>query len=271
MGNKKNITLMTFNTLGLPFLSKNISGRYKKTAELITKAQPDIVCLQELFFYRNYFLFRNNLPDYPYAVFQKYMVGPRGGLVIFSKLPIEKAAFVPFTYPAGARTPWYTRGAGNGVLVAKLKDHPLLIATTHLTSDAVHNLEPKHTYYKIIRSQSEEVAQVFNNFSKQENLILTGDFNIAKDSELYNNFMKTTHAQDAFPKDTKATFISKRLRYFYQSQVSSRIDYIFLKQKSKKFDIINSSHLYEKEVPLSDGTMSYLSDHVGLQITFSIF
>jgi endonuclease/exonuclease/phosphatase family metal-dependent hydrolase len=266
---QKKLSLVTFNTLGVPFFAPNITKRYKKIAQLINDSDYDIVCLQELFSYYHLFLFKNNLKKFPNVAYQKNLLGPRGGLAIFSKLQLNNPDFHTYSIPKNARFPFHTKLVQNGVLSSIIEPFSIRICTTHLTSDIEHNLTPKNDYYNLIKAQSIEAANVFNNYAKSgQPIIMTGDFNIAKHSLLYKEFLETTHANDVFEKDETATYYNERLGFYFKALASNRIDYIFY--KTKNIVPLTIENIFIEEVAIRKHKKTYLSDHIGLHCTLSV-
>lgn len=262
------LKLLTFNTLGTPFFAKDITTRYKRTAEIINNSAIDIVCLQELFSVYNKYLFDKWLTNYPYKIAKYSPFGVYGGLAIYSKVPISFEEFHLYSYPQGTAIPFYTRLAKSGILVCKLQDVPLRLATTHLTTDTVHNITPKNKRYNLIRSQILQAADLFTH--NETSIVLTGDFNTAKNSMLYNEFLKTTDAIDSFSEFDDITYSPQRTPYRFPAEVASRIDFIFYKQHKNRIKMSEKSHMFTEKEVLSDGKSSYLSDHIGLTTTLEL-
>ncbi|MGH7204494.1 MAG: endonuclease/exonuclease/phosphatase family protein [Candidatus Levyibacteriota bacterium] len=268
---KKQLSLLTFNTFGVPFLAPDITMRYKYIAQEINHGSYDIVCLQELFSYYNFYLFKKRLSKFPYVAYHKNILGPRGGLAIFSKYPLSDQEFFTYSYPADASIPFYTKIAQNGMLSATVKDFSLRLCTTHLSSDLEHNLTPKNKLYKLIRSQSEEAARQMNAYAQTSSaVILMGDFNIGKNSELYKSFLSTTQAKDIFAKKEIKTYYSDRFKYFYTAYVPAIIDYIFIKTASKKVIPLKTEYAFNQHIEFASGKKSYLSDHIGLNCILEV-
>jgi endonuclease/exonuclease/phosphatase family metal-dependent hydrolase len=266
----KKLSLLTFNTLGTPLFAPYITKRYRKTAQLINESDADIVFLQEIFTYYHFYLFQKKLTKFPYAIYQKNFYGPLGGLVIFSKIPLTDPAFKTFSFPKKAVVPWYTRVMRHGILSAKVKNVPVRVATTHLSSDNVHDLTPKNTLYNLIKSQSEETAAWVNQYSSQEeSLVLAGDFNIAKNSQLYQDLLVAAKITDAYAKADTPTYFPDRVSYFYQAP-KDRCDFIFYKNGKKKLKIQTTDHQFVERELLSNGDLSYLSDHIGLHCILEV-
>ena len=264
-GEKKQLSILTFNTFGTPLFAPDITKRYHYIAREINNGPYDVVCLQELFSYYNFYLFKKRLKKFPYVSYHKNILGPRGGLAIFSKYPLTQQEFLKYSFPGGAAVPFYTKIAQPGLLSCTIKDFSLRIGTTHLSSDLVHKLTPKDKLYKLIKSQSQEAAAQVNRYAEKfDTTLLMGDFNIAKHSELYTSFLAQTQTKDLFANDELKTYYRDRFNYIYTAYNSERIDYMFLKTATNKLKITKTEHVLREPVTFADGKKSYLSDHIGL-------
>lgn len=257
------LNLLTFNTLGTPVFAPDIRKRYLKTAELINASEIDVVCLQEIFSHYNKHWFNKGLTNFPYRVYKPFVPGLHGGLAMYSRIPLEFVNYKQFVYPKGMRVPFYTLLARSGILMARFKDIPLNLATTHLASDVVHNLTPENKLYKLIQTQLEQTADVFNKLAETNNTLLAGDFNLSTDSQLYDEFIDNTHALDLFKGDTTPSYANNRIPYIYIAETSRRIDYIFYKGK-KHIQVKKKEMRFGEKVESKDGKPFYLSDHTAL-------
>ena len=264
------LSLLSFNTLGTPFFAPLITKRYKKAAEFINKEDVDIICLYELFTYYHFYLFQKRLTNFPFAIYQKNIFGPRGGVVIFSKIPLTDQVFTDYKYHKGTYVPFYNRLACHGVLSAQIEGSPLRILASHLSSDTTHTLTPKNKLYNLIHSQSQQAAELINaTVQKEFSVIFTVDLNIAKHTALYEEFLDKTKAEDAFAKDEFPTYYPDRVSYFYKSP-ESRCDFIFFKSPLKKIKVQETNYAFVEKEYLSGGDLSYLSDHIGLHCILQV-
>src|SRR5687768_3605358 len=143
MGTKP-VSVINFNVLGAPFdpynirktiFRTNIRKRNKEAAQKLNTSNADIIALQEVATYTQYRIFKKHLTNYPYIVYQKFLVGPKGGLVIFSKIPIKKHSYQTFKNKGGYRNKSIVGHAmRNGILIAKCTDFPLYILNTQLVA-----------------------------------------------------------------------------------------------------------------------------------------
>jgi endonuclease/exonuclease/phosphatase family metal-dependent hydrolase len=262
------LNLLTFNTLGTPFFAPNIAKRYKKTTAFLNESDIDVVAFQEVFSHYNKFLLDSWMKQFPYRAYKSFSLGMYGGLAIYSRIPLTFESFHVYTYPKGLSVPSYTRLARSGILVAKFTDMPLRLATTHLSSDVVHNLTPQNRLYKLIHGQLEQSIAVFNNLSQQEPLLMTGDFNISNNSSLYDLFVAQTKAQDLFKGDSTPSYAPDRIPYIYPAETTERIDYMFYKGK-KPAKVMKKERLFVEKISSGEKPF-FLSDHMGLKAQIEI-
>jgi len=261
------ISLLDFNTFGTPVFARDIAERYKKTAEIIDESQIDVVCLQEVSTYYHFSLLKKYIQNYPYIYKKSYIYGPKGGLVILSKMPLENITYRSFTSLGSLiNLSFYTHLIKNGILMAKVKNHPLYIMNTHLVTDWEFEWSPQNHYYATVQTQVREVIKQVNLLTKRgQSVLLMGDFNMKKHSRLYEELLQQTSMSDVFKSETFPTYHCDRLDYKFKGLTSERIDFLFLKEEKTKMHVKSRGHLFEEKLKLADGKISYLSDHIGLR------
>jgi endonuclease/exonuclease/phosphatase family metal-dependent hydrolase len=260
-------SLLSFNTLGTPFFAPSITDRYKKMAEFIETSGIDVVCLQEVTTYYHVHLLKKFLKSYPYQVYKKFFLGPKGGLVIFSKLPLESVRYDGFSELGSLTT--YTRYLRNGVLSCRLKNFPIRIMNTHLISDFEYKSSLKNPYYIYLKKQVQEASILMSRFAKTEDsVVMVGDFNLTYEDPAYKDLISSTKAKDLFAKDTSPTYFGDRYNWKYNTEGSVRIDYIFLLDKYDRISVESLDHAFTDKVQITPKTRNYLSDHIGLLAKF---
>jgi sphingomyelin phosphodiesterase 2 len=262
-------SLATLNTLGIPFLSPSPRERYKALAQEFESLGVDIINLQEVHTYGLLKVLKDRLPSYPHVVYERSFVGPKGGLVTFSRHPLEKLQFTLFTF-ASQPTNWrFLRlfGFFKGTLVSKRIDVPLVIFNTHLTANGVGNWSRGSKLYPVHESQLDQLSKLIEHVTGKECLgVVSGDFNIPKCSELYRRFVDLSQAKDVFGEDDTPTFHSE---FLLAGKQVHRIDYIFTYSPGAKVEVNDSSLLFQNKVQLLNGKTSFLSDHIGLMAVLS--
>ncbi len=269
--NTMRLSCLCFNLLGAPFIAPRTSLRFKKIAEIIESSQVNIVCLQEVMTYYHLFLLKRHLPSYTNVLYKKFFYGPKGGLVIFSKIPLEKVAYKTYSKLGNFKNKSiYSKFVRNGVLLCKVKNMPLFILNTQVITDFEFDWSSQNRFYQSVSSQVDEAAKIINNLSEKGHAVLAaGDFNIAKGAKLYLDFLNNSKAVDLFGHYSHPTYYRDRLNYLFKGKKSDRIDFIFLKNNKRKIDVISTSHILDKEVRLPNGSESFLSDHIGLKVDLS--
>lgn len=265
-------SLITFNTLGTPFFAPHITQRYKKIASLFNISDATVICLQEVTTYYHLTLLQKQLTNYPYHCYQKFIYGPKGGLAIFSKIPLENCAFNRFT-ALGKLTniAFYTRLLRNGVLSCQLKGTKTTILTTHLLCDFHFDKAPGNRLYPIVQKQIEDIiAQINQLQAKDHNIFLCGDFNIQKHTQLYKHLLKETKLKDTFADNNKATYDHNRIPYKFFVKKDAQIDYLFYHGKKPHVTLTKKDVVLGKKETLANGKKYFLSDHIGLMGTFDI-
>lgn len=259
------LSVVTFNTQGTPFFSPDITGRYKAISKLLKKENPDIICFQEISTYYHLLLLKKYL-NYPYFIYKKSFHGPRGGLVTASKIPIDYIEFKNFTTLGSFRNiSFISHIIQNGMLLTKVKDSSLLIINTHTSSDFEFEWSSTNKYYNLVKGQIEQIiAEVTKQKEHLHHILLTGDFNIKKNSRLYKQILNNTGALDLFKSENFPTYYNERLNYKFPGKISARIDFIFVITKNKKHLNPTSKHLFTEKVSVHTGISSFLSDHIGL-------
>jgi endonuclease/exonuclease/phosphatase family metal-dependent hydrolase len=254
------MSAFNFNTIKGFMLSMDIVRRLPETIKILKQQNAEIIALQEIHTYLVLNFFKKKLSEYPYIAYKKYLYGPRGGLVIFSKTPLSDIKYFDFK-KRGAYTnsSFVAHLIKNGVLSCRIDSQHLYLLNTHLTPNLDFNWTEKNRFYNYINAQlhqiTELVKQVVNDGNK---VIIAGDFNTSKDSMLYKRFLSNTNLIDVF---AECDFPTLHQDYLAKNKAARRIDYIFLTDGK----VIKKDHLFTKRVILGNGKLRYLSDHIGLR------
>ena len=196
----------------------------------------------------------------------------KGGLVTLSRYPLEKVQFTPFTYPKQMKHALLYASKlihKKGALVAKIQGKALLICNTHLIPNRQGNWSRENKLYLAHEKQLEELSNLIAQVAHKETyVVVSGDFNIPKSSDLYTHFLDISHAKDIFAADDTPTFHAE---FLPSGKKAQRIDYIFLYPEEATIRIYASSLLFQNKVTLRNGKTAYLSDHIGLMAKLELF
>ncbi len=265
------VSIVSFNAMSV-FSFDSIHGfissfrpirRQQIIAETLLRENADLITLQEIHTYFVLNIYKRKL-NYPHVAYKRYIYGPRGGLVIFSKLPIEKTNYLNFSKRGSMfNSSFIAKIIRNGALICKLKNTPLTVLNVHATPNLDHADYEHNRFIKFIDAQLTQIADFMNDIKrKKEAVIIGGDLNVAKDSSTYKKFLKNSELLDVFAKDD---FPTQHQEYLPGYKKVDRIDYVFMKDFKNTAKVKSTDYLFQKKVELSKGKNRYLSDHIGLK------
>ena len=255
------MSVFNFDSLHGLLISRHIKKRQEKIIDILLEKNPDFIALQEIHTYYILSLYKNKL-NYPHVAYKKFIYGPRGGLVIFSKHPFEETEYVNFQRRGSfLNSSFIARVIRNGILVCKLRNYPLTILNTHATPNLDHDDSVNNRFVKYIESQLEQIAMLSNKITNSnQKILVAGDFNVAKNSVAYKKFLELSELTDVFKNYDTPT---QHQEYLPMNKSVKRIDYIFSKDKYADVKVVSTNELFTKKYKLAKNTQ-YLSDHIGL-------
>ena len=141
--------------------------------------------------------------------------------------------------------------------MTRLARPELCVINTHPVANHDGDWSKANRYYPLHRAQFAVLAQVVNEAAPRA--VVCGDFNIARESPLFGEFMAATGLADAFEGACPATF---RAGYLPAGATPHCIDFILTAGEIK----VESAALVfaGKESP------GYVSDHIGLRARLSL-
>lgn len=190
---------------------------------------------------------RVRLKDYR-CVFKKSAVGPQAGLVTFSKYHVETSRFTKVNHGSG-----FVGLFTKGFLYSDLEG--VAIYNIHLSANTDGDWTKSSRFYRVHRS---ELAILLDTLSYRANMpiIVTGDFNIAGDSDIFDDFTESSRLNDMLGNDYRPTFHKE---FLPEGEPGRRIDQIL-----STGDKLNTLRLYEDPIKLGGVSLLYPSDHMGL-------
>ncbi len=254
----KMLSIATFNVQGTPIFSADTYNRIRKIAEVLNSTDVDIINLQEIFTYQHLVIFKKILKNFHYCLFQGFIFGPKGGLVTFSKVSIEKQKYISYSSVTLTKKLFLSKG----ILINKIKNSSIFIVNTHLTANRDNNWSKNNRFYLIHKNQITEFSNIINRIQDYDFVISGGDFNISKKCSLYRQLIAESKSQDLFKKYGFPTFHKE---FMTEDENSHRIDYLLIKVNENKFSVVNKEHIFAKQLISEDNNRGFLSDHVGLK------
>ncbi|WWC60189.1 uncharacterized protein I303_102754 [Kwoniella dejecticola CBS 10117] len=258
----RSLKVLSFNVWGLAIISKDRAARIKAISDYLASSNYDIVCLQELWVYKDFETVREGCrKNLPFSRF--FHTGALGsGLAIFTRFPLISAQALPYSLsgsPAQAFAGdfFVKKAAANIVII-----HPILgeieIWNTHMHAAGEH---PPDTRQAHRIAQSWQLANAIKNGAAKGRYILAmGDFNsqpwsipigmLKNHANLTDSFASVTHTanMDLSPQPTPDEALrsygmtcdsplntysaGKPIPHNVLEKGGKRLDYIFFRQPS---------------------------------------
>ena len=252
--------------LGVPIVPTRMTKRFIQITREFERMQPDIIALQEVYTGPQLTNLAKLLPSYPHIAYKPYVSGPRGGLAVFSKIPIESCAFIKLTKKEAITKKFVmSRVVRKGILVCRFQGYDLTLLNTQLNANLDSDWSPENRFMPVIRRQLTQLKDVIKEYQQTEkNLMVVGDFNIPKGSPIYNVFLKDIKMKDAFSRFSGPTL---HLWFFEGWKVLERLDFIFY--SGKNIQIKKSTEIFTEKYSVTRRFEGYLSDHIGLKVDIS--
>jgi hypothetical protein len=260
------LTVVTLNAAGL-FQPPAARRRARQIARLLDPLALDIFNAQEIHTYGLFRILAGSLPSLQYASWKPGLAGPRGGLVTFSRHPVGHTSFhssAPTVRRLGALAPKRALldSLHKGVLITEFAPLPTVVLNAHFVADTDGDWSPEGRFaptHKAILADLRELADSRRWHGRD--LVVTGDFNVARSSGLYSEFIRQTGWVDAFSGTQEPTF---RPEYLPAGARLECVDYLLAQGECRPE---NASLIFEDEVALGVGRSIHLSDHLGLKAT----
>jgi len=263
----KLLSVATLNTFTITLHPRSLFFRFKALSHFFNHSDLQVLYLQEVFTYAHLYLLKSQLIKFQFYCFEPSLIGPKGGLVIFSRFPIYKKEYQIFD------TTFAPRGKASlekilkkGILVACTKSK-IYFVNTHLSAIIDGDYSRNGKYTRVLESQIMQLHKVISNYSRNI-CIIAGDFNLAKDSLWYQVLLNRDNLQDVFKDEDSVTmhpeFLSSKQRAHW-------IDYVLVNTPENWIGgIADRKLLFKNKVVLTKRQKDFISDHLGLQVSLSI-
>ena len=257
------LRVLTLNTWGLLYISKDLEERMSAIADELAKGRYHLVHLQEVWSHRHFQLIEQRVKSVlPYAhYFHSGLIG--SGCATFSHYPIIDTFFHKFSHNGYfwdvLHGDWYG-GKGVGVAVIQHPDSTIHSFNTHLHADYPGGLSSGLAECRML--QIYQLVQCLRHTTRPgDRIILTGDMNHTSDSLGMEAFCTLSGLKDTYvTADTKPeecfTLNTNTNKYVPEGEVTSRIDFIFTSDNMA----CTSCNLAMQQIP---GTDIHYADHEG--------
>lgn len=253
----------SLNTRGVPVRGSHLAQRYRAIAAIFESSDADVVAVQEVNSYFHLRTLVSAMPSFRSIRYRATAVGPAGGLVTLARVPVHGHVYHRFAAPSRQVVTALPRRTSllaglKGALVTQLAMPGVHVINTHPSANHDGDWSPTNRFHSLHHHQLKALGKVVQDLPAP--VILCGDFNISRESDLFTNFLDRCDLKDAFDGNCPPTFHSE---YLDSGSKAHCIDFLLT---SPETSIIDRELLFTEPAQLRDGP-SYLSDHIGLKAT----
>jgi sphingomyelin phosphodiesterase 2 len=254
------LTVVSLNTRGVPVFGSLLGERYAAFGAALSGGDADVVCVQEVLTWRHLRLLASRMRAFRHVSFRRSPLGPSGGLVTFSRLPLSGTAYQGFGMPprvAGISRASRSRAVLKGALVTRLARPRLCVVNAHPVANRDGDWSEGNRFYPLHQAQLDVLARVVRGVPGPS--VVCGDFNVDRESSLFSGFVAATGLADAFEGRCPPTF---RAEYLPAGAAPHCIDFILTGEgvKAEAATVVLAG-----KVPLGGGGLGFVSDHLGLR------
>jgi len=254
------LTMASLNTRGIPLTGSQLAERYAAIGAGFDAGDADVVCYQEVLTYWHLRLLVRRMRSFRRVSYRPGPFGPFGGLVTFSRRPVSATGFRRFGRPPrapGVPTASRLQARLKGALVTRLARPELCVINTHPVANYDGDWSEANRFYPLHRAEFAVLARVVNEAGPRT--VVCGDFNVARESSLFGDFVAATGLADAFGGVCPATF---RAEYLPAGATPHCIDFILTAGEVKAE---SAALVFAEKEPFG-----YVSDHIGLRARLSL-
>ena len=252
------LSVASLNTRGIPILGSRLAGRYTVIGTEFEAGRADVVCIQEVLTYWHLRLLARRMPSFRHVSYRPSAIGPAGGLVTFSRLPVSGTVYqglgTPPDVPGISRLVRFSARL-KGALVTRLAQPGLCVVNTHPVANWDGDWSRANRFYPLHRAHLATLTRIVRSIGVPA--VVCGDFNVDRESSLFGEFMAETGLADAFEGRCPPTF---RAEYLPAGKEPHCIDFILTATGIKAE---SAGVLFAGKVALLGGP-GYASDHIGL-------
>jgi len=257
-------SLLSLNTFGIPFFLS--LGRLKRLASELELLGPTIICLQEIQQNAYVPLLVRCLPTYPYRAIFPHIYAPKGGLGIFSRIPLIQQRFAP--YPDRGLRFFITFADWalfKGVLLGRLqiKGLDVFVLNTHMNANYSGDWHRKNPLALVQHMQVQKISALLEEMPEEALIILCGDLNFPRTSFLYEELIGQNRLIDPLRDDSRPTY---RPFPLVPSRWKTSLDYILY-----RLPLGDEFNIRADILPVEDSSQKstfrrFLTDHCALTL-----
>ena len=210
------------------------------------------------------------LPTYPYRVIFPHIYAPKGGLGIFSLVPLTQQWFA--SYPDRGLRYFITFADWalfKGVLVGRLqtKGVDVFVLNTHMNANYSGDWHPRNPLALVQHRQIHKISALLGKMPGEALIILCGDLNFPRASYLYEELVVKNGLTDPLRDDPRPTY---RPFPLVPSRWKTSLDYILYCLPHEMNFQIQSDIIPVEDTNQKNIFRRFLTDHCALKLDISI-
>lgn len=264
----ESLSLLSLNCFGAPVPTTR--RRLRALAQHLEQSSLQVVCLQEvqLFTYKN-MLFQACV-SYPFQAYEPHLHAPKGGLVTLSRTPLVTQFFETFVEQGR----WYLptamdRFLRKGMLISTLYwgEVPVVVINTHILANYSGDWGRGGIFTRMQQKQLQQLAETVDAQPSNALVVVVGDFNLPRGSQLYNDLLQKTGLVDVLAGDVRPTHRPPR---GVPAHYSLPIDFVFVRVPADLSVQITGDLLFSSKLNITPRHHEYLSDHNAIEVDFRL-
>jgi endonuclease/exonuclease/phosphatase family metal-dependent hydrolase len=257
-------SLLSLNTFGIPFYLG--WERMARLARELDRAPVEVICLQEVQQNAYSHLIQRSLASYPHAVFERHQYAPKGGLAVFSRLPLEQHRFDVYQ----DRGAWHSISFADwalfkGILMVNLESDtlPVIILNTHMNANYAGVWHPANRMSRTLHHQILQVNEMITLLPKEALIITCGDLNFPRTSYLYEELVGPHNLLDPLAEDERHTY---RPFPLVPAKWKTSLDYILVRPSNQAKMEIRADVFAIEDSTKRHPIQRFLTDHNALTL-----
>jgi hypothetical protein len=255
-------SILSLNTFGVPFYLS--WGRLTRLARILNRYENTVICLQEVQQNAYVPLLSRHLKGYLYQAVCPHIYAPKGGLGTYSKEPISRIRFVPYT-DRGLR--WLVTFSDwalyKGILVTRVRIGPacIWILNTHMNANYTGVWSRSNVLARVQMSQVRQLIDLVKTLPGEDYLIVCGDLNFPRSAFLYDELIAGGGLIDPLREDPRPTY--RRLP-LTPPKWDMTLDYLLVRIPPGKNPVLEADVLDLEDESQKNPVRRFLTDHRAL-------
>lgn len=260
-------SLLSLNTFGLPFFLG--WWRLARIASELDNNGATIICLQEIQQNAYVPLLSRSLKTYPHRAVYPHIYAPKGGLGIYSRLPLAWKRFEVYK-DRGLR--WLVTYSDwalyKGALIAGLKVQELkiVIMNTHLNANYTGVWRRKNPLAHVQHKQVQQLTHLIEELPADALVIVCGDFNFPRDTFLYEELITQNGFSDPLSDNPRPTY---RPFPLIPSKWNTSLDYVLFRAPHETEFQVQADIVVVEDATKKYAFQRFLTDHCALTLQIS--